>query len=678
MLKRTICLFLSLLLICGVLSGCGVSFDKEEQEALEVLKNTAPMKPEEVVNTRLVATTNEERESAMYKYIIDRIVVDPALLLKVSSADEKNINTLFTNINHQLEGKEYQNGANPLIDEYANYLLLEFSRTPYEWEESNKNILGFDPSARLYFVDVTYRTTSAKKNIVPDSKIPLGHPDAEAMQKKRYNDYIAISKMRYDNSLTGYTSANYEEKVKEFNDTWGPEEDIFREQQGVSLYERTKELRKENSGIGLLTYSGLQSLGDKTFSKGAVMTIRYVLKYDLNLGEETEMVVDALYMKDYKLDEVSDIIANYKYDDTASIEVLSPFIDQLIWSYNKCVEESNFDGLYSLHEDFSTIDKYYEGIRDYTYNSIGGYTYDVIKREGHTVTVKVSRTNQIRARGAEMSLPTYDETLLFILELGRNDKILIKNIYLLERTMIGEPLSVIRNVAGISEKIQFSTVAFSEANRAAVIETLKKFTQLITNGDYSSSDYVAVVDLGVSQNVLNKISSSIKSIVPVKTASYIINWDSATNVYCNLTLRQVFECENGNYDTEAQVSLGNRNGTWKVVNYTRTVNIKSNKAITEGQDTENQWFQVRTTEGETTKVSNIIAPVVEENKGDLVEHTGQSDIGTPSIPSGETSENPSSTGEDLGGIVETPSETVSPVETLPEPSTGGNNSGDFD
>ena len=104
---------------------------------------------------------------------------------------------------------------------------------------------------------------------------------------------------------------------------------------------------------------------------------------------------------------------------------------------------------------------------------------------------------------AEMSLPTYDEVLIFNLVLGMDDKITIKDIHLLSSNLVGEPMSVIRNVTGISEQIQYSDAAFSEGNREKVEETLKKFSAVVTNSDYSSDDFLAVVDLGISQNTLN-------------------------------------------------------------------------------------------------------------------------------------------------------------------------------
>ena len=159
-MKRKLSLLLVVTLSLSLLSGCA-------SKGKDSFSDIPSMTLDEVAGSRLVASTNQEVESEIYNYVSDRIVVDGSKLIKVSAKDEKNITSLLANINTQLSGK----GGNVLTDEYANYLLLEFAKTPYEWIQSNKEIVGFDPAARLYFVDVTYTTTNTYKSVVPDSKI---------------------------------------------------------------------------------------------------------------------------------------------------------------------------------------------------------------------------------------------------------------------------------------------------------------------------------------------------------------------------------------------------------------------------------------------------------------------------------------------------------------------------
>ena len=588
-MKKILSIILLIVMVCTMLTGCGGT-------ANEIMKAT-PYTIDEVAGSRILAATNIDEDTKIYNYISDRIVVDGTKLIDVSVKDEQNITNLLANINTQLQGK----GGNVLTDEYANYLLLEFAKTPFEWVQSNKDILGFDPAARLYFVDVTYTTTDMYKSVVPDSKIVNGDPEGVKFKKKRYEDYIAMLTYQYKGDV------KYNDSYNTFVNRWGNIQDIFDEQQGTSLYLRTQYKGNETGGIGKLTYSGL--VGDNRLAKGAKMTVRYVLKYALNLGEETDLSVEALYLKNYELNDYENILKEYTLKDVAALEVLKPFIDKLILSYNKAVEESNAIGLYQLFTDYSRLDKYYDEIREYTYNSIGAYNYEILERKnnGKEVAVKVNRVNQIRARGAEMSLPTYDETLIFNLVLGMDDKITIKDIYLLKSDLVGEPMSVIRNVTGISEQIQYSDVAFSEGNKEKVLEAIKKFSAVVTNSDYSSEAFLDIVDLGISQNTLNRMADTIKAISPKKKSTYIISWDTTTNVYCSVKIREIFECENGSYDTEAIVDLGNKNGEWKVVNYTRVLNIKTTRA--DYSDDTALCIHERTAEGTAT----IIEEAKEKN-----------------------------------------------------------------
>ena len=668
-MKKCVSLLLLICMCIGLLTGCGVGSSSVN------LNSISSMSMEEVAGSRLLASTSQSLESEIYNYVSDRIVVDGSKLIKVTAKDEKNITALLENINIQLSGK----GGNVLTDEYANYLLLEFAKTPYEWLMSSKDIVGFDPAARLYFVDVTYTTTQTYKNIVPNSAIPLGHSDADKLRKKRYSDYISMLTYKSRNN-----AEKYNEALWKFTNAWGNVQDIYDEQQGVSLYERTVNRTGDSGGIGRLTYSGL--VRDNNFKdRGAKMTVRYILKYALNLGEETDLSVEALYVKNYAVNDVENVIKGYTLKDAAALEVLKPFIDKVLLGYNKCVEESNHVGLHKLFTDYSTIDKYYDEINNYTYNSIGSYRFDILERKnnGKEVAVIVYRVNQIRARGANMSLPTYEERLIFNMQLGKDDTITITDVYLLDSKLIGEPLSVIRNVTGISEQIQYSDTAFSSSNKAKVEELLKKFSDVVTNSDYKSEQFLSCIDIGVSQETLNRMADTIKAIAPNKKTMYIVNWDTKTNVYCSVTVREVFECNNGNFDTEAVIDMGNRNGEWKVVNYTRTLNIKTNSVV---QDKTTAFYESeRTVEGETTTIEEVKEREdIKVNEPTQSETTERNPLNPMEIP--EEVEEPSTSGNESQPTTSTDTQSSGNSEPVvsepsissePEPSNN-EGSGDFD
>lgn len=522
-----------------------------------------PLTMEEVAGKRMVSMTMDERDAEIYKYVTDRIVVDKEKLISIQSKDMSEVNKLLSNVNEFLKGQK--NDA--LTEEYGNYLLVEFANTPYEWQQARVEPVGFDPAARLYFVDVTYTTTDVLKKVIPDSKIPKGAKDELLLKQQRYNDYLAYLTYKQSDFEKGELAR------QDFIKRWGDIDSIFQEQQGVSLLNRTRQTNNDSGGIGKLTYTGL--VNDSKLATDAQMTFRYVFKYKFNLGEETDLAVESVYLKDYELENADNILKSYTLRDETGVEVLKPFMDRLINSYHKAVESTNHLGLSTLISNYGTLDKYYEDINNFTYLSTGGYTYKILSRTGTNVVVQVDRVNRIRAKGAEISLPTYDETLLMNLVLDTDDTIRIRNIFPIKKTMIGEPLSVIKNVSGVSDLIQYSSTSFTDSNKKEIENTLKTFSKLVLQGDVESQEFLNTVDLGVSQVTLQRMVDNIKSMKAKKKTTYIISWDTATNVYASVTLREIFETKSGNFDTEAVVDLVNRNGVWKVVNYTRTLNVKT-------------------------------------------------------------------------------------------------------
>ena len=532
------------------------------------IDDIAPLSMEEVAGNRLEQMTQEEKDGMIYQYVVDSITVNKDNLIRIDSRDASRINDLLESVSKNLRGAD----NNALKEEFANYMLAEFARTPYEWKQSTVDMVGFDPSTRFFFVDVTYTTTDSYKRVIPTSSIANGSPDEEMQKQTRYSDYVYYLTMK----TQGDPKAN--DQLNMFLNKWGNVTDIMNEQQGISLLERTKKESQTTGGIGKLTYTGL--IKDSSFDTGAKMTFRYVFKYQYNLGEETDMKVDSLYLKDYELNGSEALMNKLKSSkEITGIEVLKPFVDKLINSYNKAVVESNNIGLYSLFTNYGEIDKYYADLSAYTYTATGAYNYEILQRKGTNLLVKVERANKIRAKGSDMSLPTFNETLVFNLVLNNDDTIKINSVNLVKAELIGEPLSVIKNVTGVSEIINYSNQSFTKENQKAVEETLSKFSDVIIEGDTSSTKFTSVVDLGVSDTNLRRIRDNIQATSDSKRkVTFVVSWNTKTNVYTSVTLREVFEGGAQNYDTEAVVDLVNRDGEWRVVNYNRTLNVNTSES----------------------------------------------------------------------------------------------------
>ena len=577
-MKRNLAKVGILLLPLTIMTGCGNSEESQISTAVEAIE---PLSLDEVASKRILSQNLEERAAEFTELIEDKKVVNSQNLSKVATKDRNAIIDTFSKINAYLTGapnSEQVITNNQFSDNYANYLLLEMANTPYEWRQINQDVLGYDPKTRLYFVDVTYQTTGNTKLPVPNSRIPLGHPDSEELLAKRYQEYMAFGQMRHQAETGSGVDMNQVMKAKrDFENKWGSIDSILWEQQNVPLIERTRQQDKSTGGLGKLTYNGL-IINDKMSNLGAKMTIRFVLKYRLNLGEETDLYVASAYLKDYELLGADKVLEQYTLKDKTTVSILKPFIDRLIVSYNKAVEESNLFGLYSMYQNFSNWDKYYDEMDKYMYTSYGGYTFQILSRDGSDVLLKVTQSLKYRAKvdrkdGTESSLPQYIGTYLYHLVLGKDDKIYISSIVPLRKELIGEPESVIKNVTTISDTIEYAKEAFSEDNAKKVNELLQKFAQVVVNNDGSSDDFLATVDMGVSNIALNRIVDTIKSIQAEREVMYVINWESRTNTFASARVKELFQRKDVNYETESEISMVNRGGTWKVIDYARKLNL---------------------------------------------------------------------------------------------------------
>ena len=151
-------------------------------------------------------------------------------------------------------------------------------------------------------------------------------------------------------------------------------------------------------------------------------------------------------------------------------------------------------------------------------------------------------------------------------------------------TLIGEPLSVIENVSGVSDLINYSNESFTKENQDKVEAVLKQFSKAVIKGSVDCKEFNQSVDMGVSQLTLKKMADAITSIDANKKTTYIVNWGTKSNSFVSVTLRDIFETETGNYDTESIVDLANTGGVWKIVDYTRVLNVQTEKTQMDSKD----------------------------------------------------------------------------------------------
>lgn len=527
------------------------------------LANTSALTFNQIAAQKSQQMTASDEEKYVYSYITDRIKVDINSLSKASDSDVSNISNLMNNVNTCLQGNMASNALSPA---FANYLLMEFSKTPYEWQYTGDTVLGYDPASRLYFVDATYRTNGSLKSVVPNDSIVAGDPNESAEKAQRYKDYMDYMSAMYSQlPSAGALGAAFQAK-------WGSMDNVINSQTSISLLQRIQKFGNPDNAIGKYVYSGVSNSSDRS---GASMTLRFVLDYQFNIGQQQGMEVKSAYIKDYKVDDADSISSQAKSTgNVAGSELLTPIISTDLDAYYRAVEEGDQSGLYKLFDNYGDWAKYYKDIADYSYSKYLGYTFKILSNNNGVIQALVTRTRNVRAKGSNMSYPTYNEQVLMTFKESGNDSLKIENEEILSTSMLGEPLSVIQNVTGVSNKMLFTQASFTADNKKAVLSTMANFTKAEVDSTSSSMGYLDYVDKGINQTKLNNMMTTLNSLQPTGIMTWIVGFNSQSNMYCNLTLRQVIETSNGTYDTQANMELVNDSGSWGIIGFERTMSVK--------------------------------------------------------------------------------------------------------
>ena len=166
------------------------------------------------------------------------------------------------------------------------------------------------------------------------------------------------------------------------------------------------------------------------------------------------------------------------------------------------------------------------------------------------------------------------------------DDVFLEGETILRTTLTGEPVSMIKDVSGIADKIASDEKSFTVENEIAVLEAVKRFSkaQLVYSSQSSTPIESGILDTTAGNldeikttmsldtfkyseetktNVLETDRAATEKIVWLGT------WASKSNMYCRVRVREYFKCAQGDIDTEAYIGLVNRGGNWLVVSYDR-------------------------------------------------------------------------------------------------------------
>lgn len=537
--KKVVSLSLVTAISLGLV-GCGSSSD------IAKLNNLKALNSESTVDS--YSLTTSEKEEAVYAQVVARQLLDLTTLDSCTDNEKQQVLQFMNNVDAQLCGSlKPEDGV--IDEEYTNYLLMEFEKTPYYWQRSKTSIRGIDAESRSIIVDVTYKTIDFKKDVQGASFLVQGEPDYDQKMQVRYNRWLGILDFKYNNM-----DGSWESQYKTFEDVYGNPQDIFNSQRNLSLTESIYETGNQK------TYSGLVS-SEEEDSK-AKMVVRYVLSPSYVLGINTGMSCSHMYRVSYELDD--DCTEKMKLFKDEGYATISDNIYNLLYSYFTCIDEADYTGLYSLTKNFADLDKYYSDYFDTTYRKHEGFTVSLFDISGTKVKCGVSISNKVRAKGSNMTLPLYKDRYYVQLELI-DDELQVTNMVLLSSSLEGEP-AISTSDAETTGFI--SSIDLDNQDKKDIENLIANFgaTQLLK--DTSSDDFGDIIDTSMAQSQLSELKTNMTSITGEKKVVWIVNYMQGTSNYASVRCRELFQNDD-NSIVEADVTYNfiNKGNEWYIYSY---------------------------------------------------------------------------------------------------------------
>lgn len=514
-----------------------------------------------------------DEQNLIYAQVSDRTLLDLSTLDACSDNELQEALGYMDKIDNVLTGQTLagqdlniaESGADELAGSDAtqishfltDYLLAEFEKTPYTWQRSQTIVRGIDSQSRSIIVDVTYKTLGHKKDVKTDSLIIKGEPDYATKMEVRFDRYMEILSLQYNNPTDPQLNSLWNEWRKAYGD-----ENIIIEQQREGFPSD----RIYKSGIQW-TYTGLTD--SPAEESGGTMTVRYVLVPDYKLGINLGLTCEHLYVIDYKLDK--DITEGMQIFTEEGYATVTDEVTETMYSYFQCIDESDYSGLYSLTKNFGTLDKYYQDVFETTYSKHSGFTVSIFNIQGTEITCGVTISSKVRARGSNMTYPIYTDRYYVNLELI-DDTLKVTNMTLLSRTLEGEP-AIVSDEADSTGFV--AGVSLNNEDKLAIEDLICKFGAVQLNNDTTSDNFGDIVDLSMSQSNLTSVKTNMTSLSGVKKVTWLQNYQQGTSNFASVKCREMFQ-DSTNAIIEADVTYDfiNKGGKWYVYNYDVNSSVK--------------------------------------------------------------------------------------------------------
>lgn len=560
---------LSLMLIATTvvsLTGCG------DSDTISELNNISALNAESSVSSNYNLSYTDEQEM-IYAQVSNRQLMDLSALSACSSNEIQQVRNYMDSIDNQLVGKvkvvDYSDDltrrtSQGLVTDDAvvnatltDYLLSFMQQTPYYWQRTKTTIRGIDSKSRSIVVDVTYKTIGYEKEVQKDSTITLGDPNYDTLVKSRYTKYINI----LSTMQTNPGDPTLPEKVNDFKTYFGEPEDIIEEQ---NKYKPTTCIY--NSG-NQKTYTGLID-SDAEKSTGT-MTVRYILVPEYVLGINLGVDCKHMYITDFSLD--NDVTKNMSAFTQEGYQTVTDSVYSLIYSYFTALDESDFDGLYKLTDNFQTLDKHYQDVFDSTYQKHDGYSISLFDITGTHIKCGVTISTKERAKNSNMTLPVYTDRYYMELELV-GDTLKVDNMVLLSRKLEGEPAITEDEV----EDTGFSAnIDLDNDDKVSIEKLICNFSSLQLQEDTTSDNFSSLVDTSITTNQLSALKTNMTSLTGAKKVVFLQNYQQGTSNYASVKCKELFQDDkNAIVEATTTYEFIMKGGNWYIYNYDVNSSVK--------------------------------------------------------------------------------------------------------
>ena len=560
---------LSLMLIATTvvsLTGCG------DSDTISELNNISALNAESSVSSNYNLSYTDEQEM-IYAQVSNRQLLDLSALSACSSNEIQQVRNYMDSIDNQLVGKvkvvDYSDDltrrtSQGLVTDDAvvnatltDYLLSFMQQTPYYWQRTKTTIRGIDSKSRSIVVDVTYKTIGYEKEVQKDSTITLGDPNYDTLVKSRYTKYINI----LSTMQTNPSDPTLPEKVNDFKTYFGEPEDIIEEQ---NKYKPTTCIY--NSG-NQKTYTGLID-SDAEKSTGT-MTVRYILVPEYVLGINLGVDCKHMYITDFSLD--NDVTKDMSAFTQEGYQTVTDSVYSLIYSYFTALDESDFDGLYKLTDNFQTLDKHYQDVFDSTYQKHDGYSISLFDITGTHIKCGVTISTKERAKNSNMTLPVYTDRYYMELELV-GDTLKVDNMVLLSRKLEGEPAITEDEV----EDTGFSAnIDLDNDDKVSIEKLICNFSSLQLQEDTTSDNFSSLVDTSITTNQLSALKTNMTSLTGAKKVVFLQNYQQGTSNYASVKCKELFQDDkNAIVEATTTYEFIMKGGNWYIYNYDVNSSVK--------------------------------------------------------------------------------------------------------